>query len=80
MAQDGHTPAYSRVPRAAAKCEFLALNSRVSQSRVKGLFREEIHTIDRVWAISEGKRAQKYGVVTFYGLGNFIGYRVGGLF
>ena len=35
-------------------------NSRVSHSRVKeGLFREETHSIDRVWAISEGKRGRK---------------------
>ena len=45
----------------------------------KGIYLER-NTLHRVWAISEGKRAQKYGVVTFSGLGNFIGYRVGGLF
>ena len=33
----------------------------------------EIYSTDRVWAISEGRReALKYGVVSFYGLGNFI--------
>ena len=35
-------------------------NSRVSHSRVKeGLFREETYCIDRVWAVSEGKRGRK---------------------
>ena len=34
-------------------------NSRVSHSKVKqGLFREQIHSLDRVWAISEGQRDQ----------------------
>ena len=33
----------------------------------------ETHPTGRVWAISEGERALKYGVVSFYGLGNFIG-------
>ena len=32
-----------------------------------------IHSSDRVWVISEDKAASKYGVVSFYGLGNFVG-------
>ena len=27
-----------------------------------------------MWAISEGERDPKYGMVSFYGLGNLIGY------
>ena len=31
------------------------------------------HSTDRVWASSEGERALKHGMVSFCGLGNFIG-------
>ena len=50
-------------------------NSRAKHSEVKeGLLREETHSIDRVSAILEGKRGPiGYGVVSFIGLGNFIG-------
>ena len=35
-------------------------NSRVSHSKVKeGLFREETHSIDRLRAVSEGKRDKR---------------------
>ena len=37
------------------------------------LFREKYTPQTRVWAISEGERALKYGMVSFYGLGNFMG-------
>jgi len=40
----------------------------------------ERNILHRVWAISEGKRASKYDVVSFYVLSNFIGERVGGFF
>ena len=52
-------------------------NSRVSHSKVKGLFREETYSIDRVWAVSEGKRGRRgprvMGLSVFIGVGNFIG-------
>ena len=50
-------------------------NSRASHSEVKeGLLREETHSTDRVWATLKGKRGPiGYGVVSFIGLGNFIG-------
>ena len=35
------------------------------------------HSTDRVWASSEGERALKHGMVSFCGLGNFIGWWVG---
>ena len=34
----------------------------------------------RTWPVSKGELSLKYGIVSFYGLGNFIAYRVGGLF
>ena len=35
---------------------------------------EDSHSIDRTWSVPNGKKvAPKYGVVSFYGLGNFIG-------
>ena len=41
----------------------------------------ERNTLHGVWAISRRReRASKYGVISFYGLGNFIGLWVGGLF
>ena len=33
----------------------------------------ERNTLHRVWAILEGKKGLKDGVVSFYGLGNFTG-------
>ena len=33
----------------------------------------ERNPLHRVWDISEVERASKYSVVSFYGLGNFIG-------
>ena len=40
----------------------------------------EGNTLHGVWAISRRReRASKYGVISFYGLGNFIGLWVGGL-
>ena len=50
-------------------------NSRAKHSEVKeGLLREETHSIGRVSATLEGKRGPiGYGVVSFVGLGNFIG-------
>ena len=56
-------------------------NSRVSHSKVKeSLFKEETYSIDRVWAISEGKRGRRgrrgprvMGLSVFIGVGNFIG-------
>ena len=44
-----------------------------SQSRVKADLFREIHTPQTVWSVLEGEReALGYGVVSFYGLGNFI--------
>ena len=37
------------------------------------LRRQETHSSDRVGAISEGERPQKYGVVSFYWLNNTTG-------
>ena len=42
-------------------------NSRASHETVRGgLFRKETHSIDGVWAISEGKRGSRFEVVRFY--------------
>ena len=42
---------------------------------------EDTHSVDRKEFISKGKRVVlKHGVVSFYGLGNFIGKQVVGLF
>ena len=36
-------------------------NSRVNHSEVKEGLLREIHSIDRVWAVSEGKRPRVWG-------------------
>ena len=48
-------------------------NLRASHSKVKASLFRDTHSIDRVSADSEGERPQGARVVSFNGLGNFIG-------
>ena len=49
-------------------------NSRASHSKVKAASLREIHIPQADGSLSQKVRvASKYGVVSFYGLGNFIG-------
>lgn len=60
----GHVPGLNLVPVKATGCGFLAFvgkNSRVNHSEVKEGLLREIHSIDRVWAVSEGKRPRVWG-------------------
>ena len=66
------------------KLWFLIFHCRKNSVKDKVISKKWIYLerniLHRVWAISEGKRASKYDVVSFYVLSNFIGERVGGFF
>ena len=61
----------------AAECVLLPLCRKEFKSEPfyseRRFIQGEIHSIDRVWAISEGKRHQGMGLSLFIGVGNFIG-------
>ena len=40
---------------------------------MKSFIQGDTHSIDRVWAFSEGKRPQGVGLSVFMGVGNLIG-------
>ena len=49
-------------------------NSTASHSKEKeGQFMKEAHSIDRVWAILEGKRPQGMRLSDFMDMGNYLG-------
>ena len=57
-------------PWDSCQCGFVASHrkefKRCHSKAKEVLFRQEAHSIDRVWTVSEGKRSPGYGVVKFY--------------
>ena len=65
--------------RLPSECPWVQVgeNSRASHSKVNaGLLRGRL-SMDRMRSVSESESAPKYGMMSFYGLGNFIGYGMG---
>ena len=58
----GQLPVWLRGFVASHRNEFKRCHSKAKEV----LFRQEAHSIDRVWTVSEGKRSPGYGVVKFY--------------